>query len=275
MKTMRAAVAACAVLAAITGSDRSQAACGDFVNAVQYAGRNAWAKKCGYLDSGTETILNQNSSYLEFNGCYKSRTTGAFCSPAIPVDVNASCISGLVIQDFCPYYDCYTPSQRIVADGTLLGIEDAARLESRVVTTLAAEVDGDVTLAEQPIVDFTKTDFDGEVLVITGSGGERLEVTATHPVVKMDGSIVNAEAIRPGDELLNSEGKAVRVQAVEAVPYHGPVWNVVTDADDAFGNIIVVEGMLAGTMYFPTERADDLFRLSIRDGVDVDKLLRE
>lgn len=255
----------------LLGASRADAACRESLSWSEMQGRNAWAEKWGYLLPGEASQLSDMGIYIEFvTGCYRSYTS---CSPLVPVTSAGSYVSGLVTSEYCAA-DCYTPAQELLFEGKYVGIEEAARAERASVTTLAAGSTRDEPLfAEQSVRTFTSSPVVGVIFVLEGEDGERLEVTGPHPVVRADGTIVEARTLKAGDELASADGKPVRLARVGTYTYEGAVWNVVLASLEKADNIVVAEGILAGSMLFNNARAYDKFRLSLRDKVDAAEIL--
>lgn len=67
-------------------------------------GRNAWARKCGYINPNREANLNNFNEYQVFaNGCFTQSCAprGNNCTYFVPASERAPCISGLVLIGSC------------------------------------------------------------------------------------------------------------------------------------------------------------------------------
>lgn len=70
----------------------------------QVVGRNAWARKCGYIDAARESMLNSMSSYQIFsNGCFKYPCAGrnSNCANFVPASAFSPCVAGLIKIGTC------------------------------------------------------------------------------------------------------------------------------------------------------------------------------
>lgn len=234
----------------------------DQLNAADAAGRNAWARRCGYIRPSTEAAYNEEGSYLIFTAGKKGG------SPDIPVVESAPCISGLTKLGAC-MAGCYTPSQHLDFDGALSAIEEGFRSELRSVTALTADSQvGQLRFAPQPIQSFVMGQTDETIYILSADNGRRLEVTAEHPMVDATGLVVKAKNLRVGDRLMTAAGQSTRIVSLEQRMYHGAVWNVQPRSRNQSENILVAEGFLTGSVRFQNEWADDLFRISLRHELD-------
>ncbi|NOK03639.1 MULTISPECIES: hypothetical protein [Myxococcus] len=79
----------------------------------QVVGRNAWARKCGYIDATRESMLNSISSYQIFsNGCFKYPCAGrnSNCANFVPASAFSPCVAGLIKIGTC-YAEALTPAR--------------------------------------------------------------------------------------------------------------------------------------------------------------------
>lgn len=263
---------AAAAVVAVIAPDAS--ACREGLNPWQAQGRNAWASMWGYITPDKEMELNAQGRYVEFsNGCYQL-TIGGTCSIKVPINMSGTFVPGLMMGNFCATSDCYTPDQKIQMGGEYVGIEDVANLESRTLTTLAAEatVENPMTL-EQPIAAISWASGAQEIYVLEGAEGERIEVTGGHPMVLADGTIRVAKELKEGDTLAGEKGAIIALARIGTYKYDGKVWNIKPESEKKTENIVIAEGFLAGSMRFQDQWAHEKFRLFVRDAVKVDKLL--
>lgn len=265
-------LAAAAFVAAI--SPDASAVCREGLNWWQAEGRNAWAAMWGYITPDKEMELNMQGRYVEFsNGCYQL-TSGGTCSIKVPVTMAGTYVPGLMMGDICALPDCYKPDQKIQMGGEYVGIDDVASLESRTVTTLAAEATMEnPTTLEQPIASISSASGAQEIYVLEGAEGERIEVTGGHPMVLADGTIRVAKELKEGDTLAGEKGAIIALARIGTYKYDGKVWNIKPESEKKAENIVIAEGFLAGSMRFQEQWAHEKFRLFVRDAVKVDELL--
>jgi hypothetical protein len=83
---------------------------------------------------------------------------------------------------------------------------------------------------------------------------------------------VKAHTLKKGDRLAKANGTTARLTEVKTVSFTGTVWNVEPASRDKTENILVGQGFLTGSVRFQNEWADEAFRLSRRDDLDVSKL---
>jgi hypothetical protein len=259
----------------VAASSTASAACLERIFTSEAQGRNAWAAMWGYITPDQEKSLNSKGQYVEFsNGCYRL-TSGVFCNPAVPVSIGGVFMPGLMTSSFCQAYsDCYTPDQEIMFIGEYIGIEDASRRGSLTVTTFSSDATMDhPTTSEQAIASFTSAPLSGEIYVLEGDGGERLEVTGGHPMVLADGTMIPARDLREGEALAGADGATVGLVRISRYAYEGDVWNVEPKSEEKAENIVIAEGFLAGSIRFQAQWAYESYRLFVRDRVDVKELL--
>src|ERR1044071_5649446 len=231
-------------------------------------GRNAWAANCGYITSAARDFFDSDGEYIVF-------TTGcghAGCNPFIPVVGTDPCIFGLVKLEYC-MAGCYTPEQKVVFNGAYKGIQSAEETGEKTVTALT---DGstlrDLSWAEQPIRTYVAGQTTEDIFVLKDKHGDTLQVTSEHPLVLDDGTVVKAKTLKAGDRIVKANGKAVKLESVSTHTFTGMVWNVQPASHNKTENILAAQGFLTGSVRFQNEWADDVFRLSLRDELDVSKL---
>ena len=240
----------------------------DPLGTFEAQGRNAWAAKCSYMTASSAAFSDAEGLYIVF-------TTGcghAGCSPYVPVSNADACFGGLVKLGYC-LAGCYTPEQRVMFNGAYAGIQNAYESGFSSVTALTdGSTLGSMSFAEQPIRAFVAGDTSELIYVLKDAKGDTLQVTAEHPLVKADGSIVKARTLQKGDRLAKANGKSVPLTEITTFLYTGAVWNVQPTSHNKAENILVAQGFLTGSVRFQNEWADDVFRLSLRDDLDVSKL---
>lgn len=236
---------------------------------VQAQGRNAWAKKCGYLSQQYHDMANSVEMYLVF-------TTGKFGgNPNIPVDATKPCINGLTPLGLC-VKGCYTPNQSLDFSGKEMSIESAYHDPS--ISTVAALTEeatlSNLQFSEQPIQAFVAGDTTEAIFVLHGDNGATLEVTSEHPMVLSDGSMLVARELVVGDELLDRDGEPVELVTIDLRRYSGTVWNIQPESKSKQENILVAQGFLTGSVRFQNEWADELWRLMRRETIELPRELR-
>jgi hypothetical protein len=226
-------------------------------------GRNAWAKKCGYIDSGTLTFLTSARMYITFvYGCTD-------CFYVAPKRETAACIYGLSNLGFC-YTGCYTPEQRVSFGGQYIGIQQAFEEKQSTVTALSLNsTERALSYSEQAIRTYVAGDSEELIYVLKTQDGRQLDVTDTHPMVRGTGEVVKARELKAGDVLLGSDGKQVVLEDVSTYRFKGRVWNLQPVSEEKLENIINAEGLLTGSIRFQNEWGDSAFRLFLRDNLSI------
>ena len=94
--------------------------------AQQRQGRNAWARKCGYISATKEAMLNMDGEYQVFyNACFKYPCApgSANCAYFAPASVSSPCISGLILLGTC------SASLALPAGDTMLALSTSTESE--------------------------------------------------------------------------------------------------------------------------------------------------
>lgn len=74
----------------------------DNLTPQQAQGRNAWARKCNYISTTKEAVLNADGEYQVFaNACFQKPCSTNNCLHFAPVSASAPCISGLILLGSC------------------------------------------------------------------------------------------------------------------------------------------------------------------------------
>ena len=248
----------------------------DQLSREQGPGRNAWARKCGYISARWETLLNLGDpesgvapEYQVFTeGCAFPERSGGRCTRAIPYNESAACISGLTRLGSCPM-GCYSTGQRVAFRGELTSVEKAQASLISTVTAVSQASSNGIHWAEQQIKAYVMGETIEELYRIETDNGEKLEITANHPLVRANGEVTPASVLHSGDSLLNARGQSVRIKSIATFSYSGTVWNVRPQSMEKTENIFNAEGLLSGSVRFQNEWADIRFRLSNRDDYDV------
>ncbi|MET0403696.1 MAG: hypothetical protein ABW123_14890, partial [Cystobacter sp.] len=107
---------------------------------AQAAGRNAWARKCGYISPQREAANNLFGDYAIFSsGChtYPNHSTGSACTFRVPVSEGEACLP------FIPAYlgtcvvGCYTGKEEVRFGNKYWPIDEAPSASLSTVTALS------------------------------------------------------------------------------------------------------------------------------------------
>jgi hypothetical protein len=237
-------------------------------NATDAMGRNAWAVNCNYISTAAQAFYNSDGDYVVFTaGCGH-----AGCSPFVPITAGAACVTGLAVLGSCKT-GCYTPEQKVLFNGAYSGIQNAFESHKLTVTALTpGSTARDMSFADQPIQTYVAGATTEDIFVLKDKRGDTVQVTAQHPMVLADGTVVKANTLKKGDRLAKADGTSSRLTEVRTFSFTGTVWNVEPASRDKTENILVGQGFLTGSVRFQNEWADEAFRLSRRDDLDVSKL---
>ncbi|MFY2556023.1 hypothetical protein ACN469_00110 [Corallococcus terminator] len=235
-------------------------------------GRNAWARRCGLITATREAYLNAENEYQVFtNGCnaYPAVPAGSSCTFFVPAEEAATCIAGLNKLGTC-VAGCTTPSQKVAFGGRMLPVPEAYASGITTVTSLSPDSEpGFLRYGEQTIRSYVAGDTQEDIFALETQEGRRLEVTAEHPMVLEDGTMVKARTLKAGDTLLGADGAKLHLNRVTVFNFKGQVWNVRPESKVKLENVMNAEGFLTGSVRFQNEWAQDDYRLSLRDDVDV------
>ena len=219
-------------------------------------GRNAWARKCGYVSRELENAANIASHYW------------SFASVQAPFNEAAPCHSGLATAGMCPK-GCFTGSQKIKFNGLYIPIAEAISIAPTTYTSLAQ---GSLLEQEVNLTDFVLGDTKEQILVIATEKGRRIEVTAGHPMVLYDGELTPARSLAVGHSLLDEDLSEDKIKSIEPYSYEGKVYNIMSQSKIKEENLVISEGLITGSIRFQNEWADEQFRLLTRKTINIDQL---
>lgn len=238
-------------------------------------GRNAWARRCGLITATREAYLNAENEYQVFtNGCYAYPAVpqGSTCTFHVPATEASACIPNLVKLGTC-VAGCVTPSQNVEFAGRMLPVPVAYEQGLATVTTLSKDSEaGLLRYSEQPIRSYVAGETQEDIFTLETVEGRRLEVTAEHPMVLADGTMVKARTLQAGDTLLGADNTRLHLSRVTVFNFKGQVWNVRPESTNKLENVMNAEGFLTGSVRFQNEWAADDYRLNLRDDADVSGL---
>lgn len=241
-------------------------------NETSAKGRNAWAKKCGYISASREAFLNSENEYQVFsNACasYPQVAAGSSCTQRVPDNSAEACIQGLTKLGSC-VTGCFTPTQHVDFAGQELTVPDAYAKGLKEVKALSpASQPSRLSFSSQPIHAYVMGDTQEDIFLLKTREGRSVEVTAEHPMLLGDGTMVKARTLKAGDELLGADGKKLTLSDVTVFNFKGQVWNVRPKSKDKAENIMSAEGFLTGSVRFQNEWAADDYRLSLRDEFEI------
>ena len=165
---------------------------------------------------------------------------------------------------------CYTPDQAVRFSDGDVNIVDAMKAKRNDVVTLAANATMDnLSTQTQAVYSYTTEIRDGEHVIykITAESGGQLSVTNEHPVMISNGSLIKAEKIHPGDELIRADGSLDRVTHVEKTTHFGKVYNIKPASRELVANILIAQGYLVGSARFQNDYVEYMNRVLLFRGV--------
>ncbi|WNG23272.1 hypothetical protein F0U62_03930 [Cystobacter fuscus] len=213
------------------------------LNRTVAAGRNAWARKCGFISQAKQLFLNEEGEYQVFsNGCYAypNVVPGSSCIQNVPISELAACIplNALPALGSCPI-------------GYVLSARGQAPSDTYLEPT------------EQSLE---------EVFSFKLANGHELDVPAHLLLVDGEGNLVKARMLAPGDELLGSDGQKLSISDINVSRFQGYIWDLLPLGHEPSGNTLDVGGVLTGSPRARSEWARINARLALREEVDVQGL---
>lgn len=224
-------------------------------NKEQSQGRNAWAKKCNYINDAQERAANELDMYWTFT------------SGNQPTNADATCVSGYKLQGLCPT-GCFTGTEKLMFNHEYLPIESAHKMGLTSATVLNPNLDRE----ETDIMDFVIGDTTEKIIEFTTAQGRKLKVTLNHPIVNGIGKVVRADSLIVGDFILDEDLKKDKIIHMNIYDFSGKVWNILFVSDIKENNLVLSEGLITGSTRFQNQWADDAYRLSLRKNIRVDNL---
>jgi hypothetical protein len=203
---------------------------------------------------------------------------------AVPKDPNAPCESvngsdGELLKDAsgvpvwgykggCRAIGCYSPEQKIAFEDGYLSIGNAEKLKKTGVLVL----DKNSTLENfqyksAPVQKYRKDLLPQrqEIYTFKTAANKTIRITPTHPMLLDDGFLWAAKKIKEGQSFVNADGtfdKIVRatkeLELVETV-------NIQPVSKQFSENLLLVEGLVTGSLRYQDEYAKYLNRLALRD----------
>lgn len=200
---------------------------------------------------GLGLLTSDAVTYLESAG---------FC-PVVPPGFNQ-------IIDFCPRgcfagdteiltgvtgnaLNSYLPASRLVPQDPVLALSDEASLDG--IDLVSRSLDRVVYGPEEPLL-----------FAFGLATGATLRVTAHHPMVLADGTIVEAAAVPPGTSFIGVDGELVAVMSITREPATTDVFNVQTDSDTQLGHLIIGNGVVFGDLKLQNDLATEQSLIDVR-----------
>jgi hypothetical protein len=200
------------------------------MNQTVMFGRNAWARKCGFITAAKEAYLNNENEYLIFsNGCYSypNVAVNSTCLIHVPISESAACVPTHELFKLGTCVNGFAPSAQT---------SDSQHGE-------AAESPG----TGQRVQASSSSETAEDVLSFKLANGRDIEVAAHLLLVDGEGNLVMARTLAPGDELLGSDGQKVSISDIHVSRVQGSVRKAQPASHDKTENSLDVEGILAGT----------------------------
>ncbi|ADO74438.1 Hint domain-containing protein [Stigmatella aurantiaca] len=151
---------------------------------------------------------------------------------------------------------CYSPEQEVLfSDGPQAILEARKSMREDLVTlTEDSTLDG-IRLQTNQTYSYTEEirDTKHTLYEIATESGGHLRVTAAHPIIQGDGRLVQAQALKVGDELVKVDGSRDRIIDIRQTSFFGKVYNVRPVTEQPVTNILVAQGFLVGSSTFQND----------------------
>jgi hypothetical protein len=261
----------------------------DSLDNLQAIGRYEWMVKCRaqvpMLDqflkanSGLKKMSIYNKEALIMNGriIYPTFMDNASTPSKVwkaPKAASGSCTvpATAYIASVC-LASCATPEQYIL---TQPDANDKARYtpfkqahddKYQFVSTLMSQSAMSSRQVQKTKVDMWVTEFmdsEHQILEFNTVSGGNLRVTPNHPIVTVEGRVVEAGDFKVGQDLIKLGGERDRITSIRSIKYFGKVYNVFVKSNELHKNIVVTNGYLNGTGFFQNEGAQNLNRKILR-----------
>ena len=89
---------------------------------------------------------------------------------------------------------------------------------------------------------------EAQLVCVKTDAGHRVCVSKGHPLLKEDGTGIDAIRLSAGDRLISESGGIETVSSVEMVPYEDMVYNFTFEEEEE-GNYIIADGLYSGDFY--------------------------
>ncbi len=182
--------------------------------------------------------------------------------PALTFYINAYCESS-----------CYAPDQRVLfPDGPTAIAEAHAAAKPQVMTVTPGSSLHDFSLQAQPTFSYTAEfrDSTHPMVELTMTSGGKLRVTTDHPMINGEGRLVEAQALKVGDELIKRDGTFDPIAKVHRTTHFGKVYNLRPDTSDRVANILVAEDYLVGSSLFQNDEVGYMNRILLHKAMPIE-----
>jgi hypothetical protein len=159
---------------------------------------------------------------------------------------------------------CYTPDQSVRFSTGDVNIVEAMKAKRDDVVTLAPDATFDkLSTQTSRVYSYTTEIRDAEHVIykLTTMSGGKLSVTNEHPMVIGNGSLVQAQKLKIGDELVKADGSLDAVARIEKTSYFGKVYNIKPTSRELVANILIAQGYLVGSARFQNDYVDYMNRV--------------
>ncbi len=231
-----------------------------------YWWRDTWRKKgrALYPTFSTSSDITQQDNIQLFPhptlaNCQLYFDKGGTQPAATPFHVNGYCESA-----------CYTAEQQVLFSDGYVSILDALNGLREDLITLSPDSTLDhLKLQQNRTYSYTRELRDAEhnIFVITTRSGGQLRVTHEHPVINGEGRMVQAQALKVGDELVKADGSLDPITHIQKTTHFGKVYNLAPVSTDLVSNVLVAQGFLVGSVRFQNDEVGYINRIILYRGI--------
>lgn len=175
---------------------------------------------------------------------------------------------------------CYTADQNVRFSTGDVAIGDAFNAIRNDVVTLSPDATlNDLSTQVSTVHSYTRDARDGmqPIWTFTTASGGSLRVTNSHPVMVSRagaGRLITAERLREGDELVQADGTADPIIAIDRAEVFGRAYNLAPTGTEHLSNILIAQGFLVGSSRFQNDDVQYMNRALLFRGVPDDVMPR-
>ena len=221
--------------------------------------------RCNEFIGDTSTACQDYNKQAKEAGCV------GLTDEAMKILNDKNLIAGCVFKNFKLQFTfsckcgCFAPNTNILtSDGDVLVDEIVAAPDMYGIHAFGE--DGSYKNEFNDVVDVTKGD-NLEPMVSISAGGHSVQITASHPVLLADGTVVKASDLSNDSILMLAGGDEVTIDTIDKnVAYYGRVYNFSTGTkeSDMADHIVSANGILMGDLYLQNALNKDSAAVSAR-----------
>lgn len=217
---------------------------------------------------GNRSKPKPRPNYLTFGNTAYENPANWF-APSVASAAFLDFPSGYIALGECTS-SCYTPDQKILFSQGEVAIKDALdTLADDVFTLNDGATRESFGFETRKIHHYTRsaTETQHKILTITTEQGGQLKVTLNHPLLRADGTMVEAADLKVGDKLIKVDGQDDQIESIAESDFFGRVYNLQPDSTSNEGQIVIAQGFLSGSSWFQNDGLDTLNRVVLRRSI--------